>query len=76
MGEPQTQNNQSPGLMDRLRNGAASQLGTQKNRATDGVTSVAQAVRQSTQQLRDNRHDTIAQYVDQAWRAWSASPIG
>jgi hypothetical protein len=52
--------------MDRLRDGAASQLGTQKNRATDGVTSVAQAVRQSTQQLRDNRHETIAQYVDQA----------
>lgn len=66
MGEPQTRNNQSPGLMDRLRDGAASQLGTQKNRATDGVTSVAQAVRQSTQQLRDNRHETIAQYVDQA----------
>ena len=66
MGEPQTQSNQNPGLMDRLRNGAASQLGTQKNRATDGVTSVAQAVRQSTQQLRDSRHETIAQYVDQA----------
>lgn len=66
MGEPQTQNNQSAGLMDRLRDGAASQLGAQKNRATDGVTSVAQAVRQSTQQLRDNRHETIARYVDQA----------
>jgi ElaB/YqjD/DUF883 family membrane-anchored ribosome-binding protein len=66
MGEPQTQNNQGPGLMDRLRDGAASQLGTQKDRATDGVTSVAQAVRQSTQQLRENRHETIAQYVDQA----------
>jgi hypothetical protein len=66
MGEPRNQNNQGAGLMDRLRDGAASQLGTQKDRATDGVTSVAQAVRQSTQQLRDNRHETIAQYVDQA----------
>ena len=66
MGEPRIQDNQSPGLMDRLRDGAASQLGTQKDRATEGVTSVAQAVRQSTQQLRDNRHETIAQYVDQA----------
>ena len=66
MGEPRNQNNQGPGLMDRLRDGAASQLGTQKDRATEGVTSVAQAVRQSTQQLRDNRHETIAQYVDQA----------
>jgi ElaB/YqjD/DUF883 family membrane-anchored ribosome-binding protein len=52
--------------MDRLRNGAASQLDTQKDRASDGVSSVAQAVRHSTQQLRDNRHETIAQYVDQA----------
>lgn len=66
MGEPRNQHNEGPGLMDRLRDGAASQLGTQKDRATESVTSVAQAVRQSTQQLRDNRHETIAQYVDQA----------
>jgi hypothetical protein len=50
--------------MDKLRNGAASQLGAQKDRATDGVSSVTQAVRQSTQQLRDSQHDTIAQYVE------------
>ena len=52
--------------MDKLRNGATTQLAAQKDRATDGVSSVAQAVRQSTQQLRDNRHETIAQYVEQA----------
>jgi hypothetical protein len=52
--------------MDKLRNGATSQLGTQKDRAIDGVSSVTQAVRQSTQQLRDSQHETIAQYVDQA----------
>jgi hypothetical protein len=59
------ENDRSAGLMDKLRNGASSQLGAQKDRASDGVSSVAQAVRQSTQQLRDNRHETIAQYVEQ-----------
>src|SRR5829696_5247772 len=54
------------GIMDKVRDGATSQLSTQKDRATDGIGSVAQAVRQSTQHLRDNQHDTIAQYVEQA----------
>src|SRR4051794_18025748 len=54
------------GIMDKVKDGAVSQLSTQKDRATDGIGSVAQAVRQSTQQLRDQRHDTIAEYVDQA----------
>jgi hypothetical protein len=54
------------GLMDRVRESATSQLGAQKDRATDGLGSVAQAVRQSTQQLRDQQHETIAQYVEQA----------
>jgi len=54
------------GLMDKVRNGAAAQLSTQKDRATDGIGSVVQAVRQSTQHLRDTQHDTIAQYVDEA----------
>lgn len=54
------------GIMDRVRQGANTQLSTQKNKATDGISNVAQAVRQTTQQLRDNRHDTIARYVDEA----------
>src|SRR5919107_246926 len=54
------------GLMSKVKDGAVSRLSTQKDRATDGIGSVAQAVRQSTQQLRDQQHDTIAQYVDQA----------
>jgi ElaB/YqjD/DUF883 family membrane-anchored ribosome-binding protein len=62
------QNNQTggTGLMDRVREGANTQLSTQKNRATDGIGSVAQAVRQTTQHLREQQHDTIARYVDQA----------
>lgn len=56
----------SAGLMDRVKESASSQLGAQKDRATDGLGSVAQAVRQSTQQLREQQHETIAQYVEQA----------
>jgi hypothetical protein len=54
------------GLMDKVRQGATSQLSTQKDRATDGIGTVAQAVRQASQQLRTQQHDTIASYIDQA----------
>lgn len=54
------------GLMDRVRERATAQLSAQKDRATDGLGSVAQAVRQSTQHLRDNKQDAIAGYVDKA----------
>src|SRR4051812_27428583 len=56
----------STGLIDKVKQGATSQLSTQKDRATEGIGSVVEAVRQSSQQLRDNQHDTLAQYVDQA----------
>ena len=55
-----------PGLMTRVRESASAQLASQKDRATDGLGSVAQAVRQTTQQLREQHHDTVAGYVDQA----------
>jgi hypothetical protein len=54
------------GMMDRVRERATAQLSSQKDRATDGLGSVAQAVRQSTQHLRDSKHESIAQYVDKA----------
>jgi len=61
------QSTSSPaGIMGRVRSSANAQLSQQKDRATDGIGSVAQAVRQSTQQLRDQQHDTIAQYIEQA----------
>jgi hypothetical protein len=52
--------------MDRVRERATAQLSTQKDRATDGLGSVAQAVRQSTQHLRENKQDAIANYVEKA----------
>ena len=64
--ESQTQTASGTGLIDKMKSSATSQLGAQKDRATDGIGSVAQAVRQSTQQLRDQQHETIAQYVEQA----------
>ncbi len=54
------------GLMDKVRQGATSQLSTQKNKATEGIGTVAQAVRQASQQLRTQQHETIANYIDQA----------
>jgi hypothetical protein len=54
------------GVMDRVRESATSQLSSQKDRATDGLGSLAQAVRQSTQSFRDNQQDTVANYVEKA----------
>jgi ElaB/YqjD/DUF883 family membrane-anchored ribosome-binding protein len=62
----QTQQTSGSGIADRVRERASAQLNEQKDRATDGLGSVAQAVRQSTQQLRAERHETVAQYVEQA----------
>ena len=56
----------SGGLMERVRQGATTQLSTQKDKATDGIGSIAQAVRQTTAHLRSQQHDTIARYVDEA----------
>jgi ElaB/YqjD/DUF883 family membrane-anchored ribosome-binding protein len=58
--------NTARGVMDRVRDTAASQLSNQKNRATDGLGHLARAVRQSTQSLRDNEQDTVAHYIEQA----------
>lgn len=52
--------------MDRVRDTATAQLSTQKARATDGLGSIAQAVRQSTQPLREHKQDVIAEYVEKA----------
>ena len=56
----------SGGIVNRVKESATAQLTTQKDRGTDALGSVAQAVRSSTQRLRDEQHDTIAGYVDKA----------
>lgn len=54
------------GIVDRAKEQATKQLLTQKDRATDGLGSLANTIRQSAQPLRDQQHDAVAQYVDQA----------
>ena len=51
-------------VVDRVKDTAAAQLNTQKGRAVEGMDTVAQAVRQATQQLRAEQHDTVAQYIE------------
>ena len=59
---------QNARIVDRVRDRATAQLSNQKDRATDGLNSVAQAVRQSTQELRDQRPDVFdASACAQAW---------
>ena len=55
-----------PRMVDRVKQSATAQLTNQKDRGTDALGSVAQAVRSSTQRLRDEHHDALAGYVDKA----------
>jgi hypothetical protein len=53
-------------LVDKVRDTAAAQLTSQKDRVTEGLGTVVNAVRQSGEQLRQQQHDTIADYAEQA----------
>jgi hypothetical protein len=53
-------------LMNTVKQRATAQLDTQKTRATDGLSVIAGAVRRTTEQLRNEQHDGIAEYVDRA----------
>jgi hypothetical protein len=69
MDNPNTQVGQGDaqsGIMGQVRERANAQLAAQKDRATEGLGTVAQAVRQSTQQLRDQNHESVANYIDKA----------
>ena len=64
-GSTQTGSTQA-GIVNTVKDRATAQLSTQKGRATEGLDVLASAVRQTTQQLRSDQHDTIAEYVDRA----------
>jgi hypothetical protein len=64
--QPNASETRSTGMVDRMKDRVSAQINSQKDRATDGLGTMAQAVRQSTQQLRDQQHDTVAGYVEQA----------
>jgi hypothetical protein len=57
---------QSRGLVGKVREQTNARLSSQKDRALDSVGGVTNAVRQTTQTLRDQRHDTVARYIEQA----------
>lgn len=61
-----TDSTSTNGIVGKVKEQATAQLSSQKERATDGLGSVAQAVRQTTQHLRDNQNDTVARYAEQA----------
>ena len=63
---PGTESEGQGGIAGKVRERAAAQLTTQKDRALDGLGGVAQAVRQTTQSLREQQHGTLAGYVEQA----------
>src|SRR5215203_3868775 len=50
----------------RIRDNASARLTAQKDHASDGLATVADAARQTTQQLRDGHHDDLAGYVEKA----------
>ena len=66
MDQSNSSQSDAPGIMARLRDRATSQVSLQKETATKGLGSIAQAARQTTQQLREQQHDTIAEYVEKA----------
>jgi hypothetical protein len=53
-------------MVDRIKDQTAAQLNSQKNKATDGLGTVATAVRETTHNLRNQQHDVAARYVEQA----------
>lgn len=57
---------QASGLFDQVRSKASSQLNAQKERATAGLGSVASAVRQTSQQFRDQQYGPVADLIDNA----------
>jgi hypothetical protein len=54
------------GFAGRVRERAGSRLEAQKERAVEGLSAVARSVRRTTDQLRSDQHDAIAEYVDRA----------
>jgi hypothetical protein len=54
------------GVADRIRGVASTQLSNQKERATDGLSGLSSAIRQSTQTFRDQHQDTMAGWVEAA----------
>ena len=66
LNQDSNQAERSSGMVDRVKKTAAAQLTTQKTRATDALGSVAAALRESSQPLRDNDQVMLADYAGKA----------
>jgi hypothetical protein len=51
-------------VVSTVRERATAQLDAQKGRATEGLDAIAHAVRQTTQQLRNEQQGTLADYIE------------
>src|ERR671913_297486 len=51
-------------LIDNVKQKANEQIDAQKSKATDSIGVIANAVRGTTGQLRNDQHDVMAQYVE------------
>ena len=51
-------------LLDNVKQKATAQFDSQKGRATDGLSAIAHAARGTTEELRRDQHDVMAQYVE------------
>lgn len=54
------------GMVDQMKDRAAKEISSQKGRATGELDAVAQAVRDASHRLRNEQHETVATYVEQA----------
>jgi hypothetical protein len=68
MNESQSATNRGTGggILSVVKDRANEQLSNQKGRATEGLDAIANAVRKTTEGLREDQHDTLAHYVDRA----------
>lgn len=62
----ETNSTSTSGIVGRVKEQATAQLDTQKTKATEGLGTVAEAVRETTKHLRNGQHDTVAHYAEQA----------
>ena len=53
-------------LIDNVKQRANAEMDSQKSRATDTLGVIANAVRGTTTQLRNDQHDVVAQYIETA----------
>jgi len=63
---PRSGSDDRSSIADQLREQASSRLGGQKDRAVAGLTSIADAVRQAGQKLRETDRGGVADYVEGA----------